>query len=341
MAVLDSNSGGARLLGAYPLGIENFPFTMAVWIKRTGTTGNNNGIIGIGNTTDRWGNGHRLITGDGSNLNKATTYQVCNGSGGSSVALPYTNVTTIPTADWEPWVVEFASASSRTMYQGSNAAITNTTNIGCFTGTGSNGINQSTGVFHLGEDPIGSTWKGLIAHAAVWDKVLTESERNAFLGGDNPLTIADDDLLGYWAEDFFQDTDWYYEDKSGNGNHLLLRSGAVMDTDTAGPDVDAPSDDDEGLAFTVAPTITTRTTTSYTLVGTTNADCDVYAVATLTTATDPDGPQIFAGTDGDDTVAQAAADVAATGGTPFTLTLSDLTESAHNIHVVPRRDTVE
>jgi hypothetical protein len=97
--------------------------------------------------------------------------------------------------------------------------------------------------------------------------------------------------------------------------------------------------EDTGLAFTTAPTVTSRTTESYTIGGTTNQDCTVFAVATATTAADPDGPQIAAGTDGDDVAAPGTGSVAATADMAFSLNITGtFTEATHDIHIVARRE---
>jgi hypothetical protein len=108
---------------------------------------------------------------------------------------------------------------------------------------------------------------------------------------------------------------------------------------SAGTGSDTAPEPSTGLAFTVAPTVTSRTTESYTIGGTTNQDCTVFAVATETTATDPDGPQIAAGTDGDDAAAPGTGSVAATADTAFSLNITGtFTESTHDIHIVARRE---
>jgi hypothetical protein len=329
MAVLDTRSGGAILDGTSPAGISAFPFTFACWVRRIDDHSANGHIMALGNSEG--GQNLHTILSSATNLAGYITRR------NSVQATQVQPSGTLATGSWTPLVFVAVSNTERYLYEGSRAALSDTTTDILGFSHSTNSINSSTGRFALGRAPnFAGRWLGLISHVAIWDKALTEAERNAFLDGDNPLTIADSNLRAYWAEDFFQDIDWYYEDKSGNGNHLLLEANAARDTDTAGPTIAAPIP--TGLAFTVAPSITTRTTTSYTLGGTANLDCDVYAVATLTAAGDPDGPQIVAGNDGDDSPAESAATVAATAGTPFTLTLSGLTESAHNIHIVPRRD---
>jgi hypothetical protein len=330
MPVLDSTNGGALLSGTSPLGISNFPFTFACWVRRSGDHSTEGRFMNIGNSASD-ANGHFIQTPGSANSTQIISRY--NFTGGNAIIAG-----ALSTNEWTPVIGVFTSQSFRAVYRGSSSN-SNSTDIGGFT-TGTNSINSSGGRFALGKaaSNIARNWLGLIAHAAVWDKALTESERNAFLAGGNPLEIANADLRAYWAEDFFEDGGvWYYEDKSGNDYHLALETNAVRDTGTTPPEIDDPPS--TGLAFTVAPSVTARTTNSYTIGGTTNADCDVYAVATLTTATDPDGPQIFAGTDGSDTAAEAANSVTATGGTPFELMLSGLTESSHHIHIVPRRDT--
>jgi hypothetical protein len=114
---------------------------------------------------------------------------------------------------------------------------------------------------------------------------------------------------------------------------------AYFSVGTAGDSAPGPQED-TGLAFTGdPPRVTSRTTDSYTIGGTTNQDCTVFAVATETTATDPDGPQIAAGTDGDDAAAPGTGSVAATANTAFSLNITGtFTEATHDIHIVARRE---
>jgi len=333
MAVLNTVGGGAFIDGTSPLGVDSFSFTIAAWVKRSADHSGNNGYIAVVGNSAGADNQHTIMS-NGVNNPQIVSQQA--GSGNAAI----TNITTnISTSTWIPIIGTFESRTVRRIYNNSTSASNTSTDTGGFT-SGTNSINSSTGRFAVGRRPNSTSslrFQGLVAHVAVWKKVLSSDEIADFRAGNNPLTIANTDLLAYYADDFYEEGgDWYYEDKSGNEWHLLLESGAVR-TDGDAPTVNDPPS--TGLAFTVAPTVTSRTTTAYTIGGTTNQDCTVFAVATETTATDPDGPQIAAGTDGDDAAAPGTGSVAATANTAFSLNITGtFTEATHDIHIVARRE---
>jgi hypothetical protein len=341
MAVLNTNSGGARLDGASPFGITNYPFTFACWVRRTADN-ESRILIGIGNTTSL-NNRHQIQINESATINRPMLRSSVGGTVASTTAA---SATVTPLDTWQPIIGVWASASDRRLYQGSNSVLSSTTDLVSFS-SGAGGIGDSNGVFVLGRGTqFTNLFQGMIAHAAVWDKALTESERNAFLANGNPLAIANTSgnqhLLAYWAEDFFQiggTGAWYYEDKSGNNNHLTLEANAVRDTNTDGPEVDDPPS--TGLAFTVAPTVTSRTTDSYTIGGTLSESGDVFAVAILPEATDPTTPaQIIAGTDGGDVAARGTGQQLGVTSFSFNVTGGSLSANpTHDIFVVGRKQT--
>jgi hypothetical protein len=98
---------------------------------------------------------------------------------------------------------------------------------------------------------------------------------------------------------------------------------------------------DTGLAFTVAPTVTSRTTDSYTIGGTLSEQGDVFAVAILPESTDPTTPaQIIAGTDGGDVAARGTGQQLGVTNFSFNITGDDLSDNpTHDIFVVGRKQT--
>jgi hypothetical protein len=96
-----------------------------------------------------------------------------------------------------------------------------------------------------------------------------------------------------------------------------------------------------GLAFTVAPTVTSRTTNSYTIGGTLSESGDVFAVAILPEATDPTTPaQIIAGTDGSGTAARGTGQQLGVTNFSFNITGTNLSNNpTHDIFVVGRKET--
>ena len=94
------------------------------------------------------------------------------------------------------------------------------------------------------------------------------------------------------------------------------------------------------LEFTGAPYVASRTVDSYTVSGTVSEDCTVYGVATLTTADDPDGAQVAAGTDGAGDAARGTGSVSATGAVEFTFSITgpSLADNVtHDLHIVARK----
>jgi hypothetical protein len=95
-----------------------------------------------------------------------------------------------------------------------------------------------------------------------------------------------------------------------------------------------------GPTFTTAPTVTARTTNSYTIGGTLSAEGEVYAVAVLSTDTAPTTEaQIVAGNNGSNAAARGAGNAAtnAQGAFSFNITGTNLSDNVtHNIHVVGR-----
>jgi hypothetical protein len=96
-----------------------------------------------------------------------------------------------------------------------------------------------------------------------------------------------------------------------------------------------------GLAFTTAPTVTSRTTTSYTIGGTLSESGDVFAVAILPSATDPTTPaQIIAGTDGTGAAARGTGQQLGVTNFSFNITGTNLSDNpTHDIFVVGRKQS--
>jgi hypothetical protein len=91
--------------------------------------------------------------------------------------------------------------------------------------------------------------------------------------------------------------------------------------------------------FSVAPTVTARTSSQYTLSGTLSELGDVYAVATLDTDTDPDEAQIVDGKNGDDGAALGVGSAHDVTEFSFAVTGANLADQlTHDLHVVGRRN---
>ena len=331
MSVLNSASGGALISGTSPLGISAFPFTLACWVKRVGTHSADGRFISLGNANDG-ANEHYTYAVATSELP-----QVMSRSNWNSASATVTQAA-ISTTVWVPSIAVYTSASSRALYFGANSNSNGDTLASGFT-SGTHSINSSSGRFALGRSASNITrrFQGLIAHPAVWNKALTTDEINAFLGGGNPLAIAASNLRAYYSDTSLSGSTW--SDVSGNGYHLTLEGGAVIDTTTAGPTVDAPPS--SVISFTVAPTVSTRTGTSYTLTGTLSAQGQVFGVAVPHDAGTPSIAQIVAGKNAAGAAAAGAGSASTTTGSPhnFVLTVSGTGIAAspsHDIHYVGR-----
>jgi len=236
MTVLNTTSGGGELIEQSPLGIGNFPFSVACWARRTSSPGSASNLFQLTNDVTQTRNYHNVAVS--SVYFPIVTSRYANGTIESKATSESLGLNT-----WVPVVAVFSSSASRTLYVGSEST-TDTADVGGFTDATSS-INSSTGTFRLGRSGSYSTvnFPGLIAHAAAWTTALSAAEAAEFLAGGNPLAISEANLVGYWAEDFFYDEvdeRNYYTDKSGNGHHLRLSATAVLDEVTTPPTVDAP-----------------------------------------------------------------------------------------------------
>jgi hypothetical protein len=323
MAVLTTASHGARI--ASNLGLTSTPFTFGVWLRRTAAHTQTSHLMCLNSTN---GNHRQMIVCNSSNQ-LGMMFRHNNGTIHSDL---YT--TSAPgTNSWFPVVFRTTSNELRDFYLSSiSNNRNNTTDIGGFQGHQEFTLGYYTGFI--------ARWQGQMAHAAVWDTDLSNAQVTAFLAGGNPLAISAGNLVGYWAEDFYENSgSWYYEDKSGNGYDLLLQDAAARDTTTSPPAVDDPPS--TGLAFTVAPAVTSRTTDSYTIGGTLGESGDVFAVAILPEATDPTTPaQIIAGMDGTDTAARGTGQQLGVTSFSFNITGGNLSANpTHDIFVVGRKQT--
>jgi hypothetical protein len=337
MALLDTSSGGARIIGSGPLGISDYPFTMACWALITSTAANDRFAMAIGNTE---GNDNRHSMFHTSIRRVQVNSRVGGNNAMTACAAAQTPALEVDT--WYPLIVRFSSTTLREIFYSTSTNCSNADERNFTSAT--NSINSAQGVFQLGARPdgLGNRWPGLIAHPAVWNKALTTEEMQQFFDGENPLTIANANLHGYWAEDFFEDGGiWYYEDKSGNDYHLTLEANAVRDTDTTGPEVDAPPAGD-AFVFTTAPTVTARSSTNYTIAGTLSAQGQVHAVAIPHGDPTPSIAQIVAGQNAAGAAAPGSGNASTTSSAPhnFSVTVSGsgiTANPSHDLHYVGRK----
>lgn len=77
--------------------------------------------------------------------------------------------------------------------------------IGVGANSGTWGANTAGTNYHIGflDSATDRFFLGNIAHPALYDVALSDADRDALFGGDNPLTVAADNLIHYrpWTED--------------------------------------------------------------------------------------------------------------------------------------------
>lgn len=165
-----------------------FPFTIFAWVKQ----GASPPAVGfpmylLAQAADTGANNHTA----GIRTNPATAMQVFT-SIGSTVAAPATQAVAVGT--WKPVMVAFNSASSRTIYFGTGASVTDT-------------AAASVVVNLISQLIIGSGWKGDVACVGLWSSALTLANYQTLAGsagggsggGVVPSTVSNGTLIDYWS----------------------------------------------------------------------------------------------------------------------------------------------
>lgn len=223
-----------------------------------------------------------------------------------------TTATISSTSTWYHYMAVATSATDRTVYlNGSNAGTSSTS-------------RDPAGIAYMrfGELCDGSLdYAGRLGHWAVWDIALDATDAANLAGGDNPMAVEVADLVAYWP--MTADA----VDAVGSFD-LTPENNAAIDGDN--PTVDAPPG---GVTFSVSPTVTATTATSYTLGYTVSGATTVYFVACNPGESAPDAAEVEAGDCGSGADAEAAANEAVSGAD--TTVISSIKMPYHDIYAIP------
>lgn len=162
----------------------SFPVSIFCWIKPTSTSVNQF-AVGVGNSA---GNEELMIYVEGAGSGKVRAFQT--GTAGAAA-----NSTTSISTAWTPALAIFTSASSRTIYYGAGAAVTETTDTSPANLSNLNKIGL--GMRTKNE----SFWfAGDIAEFAIWSggTALGATEWASLSGGAVPSTVSNSTLYDYW-----------------------------------------------------------------------------------------------------------------------------------------------
>lgn len=176
-----SKSVGSFLPSAYP-------FTLFCWAKATATLKAGNLVYFQADAADTGASAHYV----GVRSNPATTLQYFS-STGSAITLNASQAVSAGT--WYPVMLVCNSATSRTLYYGTGAALTDTAS--------STPTLSAVGWTKIGD----AAWKGDIACVGVWDSALTLSDFQTLGGsagggsggGVVPSTVSSGTLREYWS----------------------------------------------------------------------------------------------------------------------------------------------
>jgi hypothetical protein len=164
--------------------VSAYPFTIFGWVKPASASTGFGGLVSMGAS----GGTQYVGAFDFGSVNG----KIAARTRGSSSA-DANSTTGIVTASWQPFMAVFTSASSRTIYYASGAAVTNTATESPTLGN----LNRlRLGVFPTAE----SSWfNGDMAEVAIWTIALGSTEWTSLSGGASPPTVQPDGLLDYWS----------------------------------------------------------------------------------------------------------------------------------------------
>ncbi len=161
-----------------------YPFTLFCWMKPASSSTNYH-VMGTG---DFGGAAMLGILASGADTGKVRAFS--RDDGGGSV---YPESTTSISTAWTPVMVVFTSSTSRTVYYGAGAAVTDT-NANAPTLSGFDRF--VVGLSSLADNTF---FSGDIAHPAVWTSALTQGNFDSLAAGAVPNTIASGSLWDYWS----------------------------------------------------------------------------------------------------------------------------------------------
>jgi hypothetical protein len=238
----DSNTTNPRAI-ANTHSIQNItPVTYVAWTKQTATYAvSDAGVIVLIPASDTVEEGiwlTRHVTSAG--IAKVSSE---GRDATSSTRARSTNTVTIPQNQWQHFAGVYPSNSTRTAYLN-----------GDFAGT-AEGVRNPTSLtrISIGNRPGNRTFPGNIAHAAIWNRVLAQSEIKALADGANPLEYYDG-LLHYWPGTIIRINNADFMEDVIGGAHARLENGAKWVADK--PNVNPAPIQGDGTAKIswVAPT---------------------------------------------------------------------------------------
>lgn len=178
------NGTNSQLTLASGISGLSYPISILVWVKPTSTTVNQM-VGGFGNFG---GNEELVLYASGADDGKMRAQQV-GGSGAAAVS------TSSLSTSWTPALAVFTSATSRTIYYGAGAAVTNTTDISPANLSNINRVG-------LGNRTRNDTFwfAGDLAEFAVWSggTALGQTQFDALAAGAVPNTVSSGTLWDYW-----------------------------------------------------------------------------------------------------------------------------------------------
>lgn len=162
-----------------------FPISIFCWVRPTSATVNQM-VCGFGNTS---ANEELQLYAEGAGSGRMRAFQ----TGGASAAA---NSTTPLSTAWTPALAVFTSASSRTIYYGAGAAVTETTDTSPANLTALNRVGLGN---RLRNDSLWFT--GDLAEFAIWSggTALGQTEFDLLAGGAVPNTASPGTLWDYWS----------------------------------------------------------------------------------------------------------------------------------------------
>jgi hypothetical protein len=162
--------------------VTAYPFTMSAWVKLE-TAAASQGVVWVGDKDNTALYAVMQITSGGN----ASAF---NRSGASTTATA-SHGTVLSTGTWYNIIAVFNNAADRTVYLNADAGVQNTVSI-----TDSTSTYDRIGLGRFLDSSPSDSFDGLIAHAAVWSRVLDSTERTT-LQTQAPSAISSG-LVAYW-----------------------------------------------------------------------------------------------------------------------------------------------
>ncbi len=159
----------------------SYPFSAFCWVKCDSTTLSQM-VFGVGQ--DGTPDDALYLFADGAGTGKMAAFARDNGSNAA-------NSTTSLSTSWTPALAVFASATSRTIYYGAGAAVSQTSSISPTFAS----INRITAGCRNNDT---LHFDGDLAHLTLWSAALTQANFDSLAAGAVPSSVAAGSLYDYW-----------------------------------------------------------------------------------------------------------------------------------------------